>query len=121
MNSLEVDFDDKGELKFNLFELLRHLPKEAIIPLMEEYSCLEVVIRHVTDQILDGLTENAYSGGGAVTHMSQPYLSLDYARREIAKRSGEVAERVISDLERSLKSREDLITQLQQDLFERRS
>lgn len=86
----------------NVYELFCNMPDEDKIKLIEELSCEDAIIKHVVDQILDGWTENVYHGAILVTASSNPKKGLDYAMREVAKRSGEVAAKEIKRLEEAL-------------------
>lgn len=93
----------EGKLQFNFREALESVPAEQRPELLEDLSCDDVIIKHVTDQILDGLTENGWSGCSWLSAQVSPQTGLDYARREVAKRSGEVAKKEIEKLEKELK------------------
>ena len=73
--------------------------------MIETLSCDDQIIKHVTDQILDGWTENYCSGGSCFIASHSPTTGLDYARREISKRSGELAKKEIEKLEKALKEK----------------
>lgn len=92
----------EGNLQFDFFDAIKYVPAEQMPDLIETLSCDDVIIKHVTDQILEGWTENFCSGGSCVSAQAFPKTGLDYARREIAKRSGEIAKEEIEKLEREL-------------------
>lgn len=83
--------------------MLEGIPAEAKLELMETLACDNVIIKHVVDQILEGWTENFYHGPMSCTAGDSPNYGLDWALREIAKRSGEVAKKEIERLEKALK------------------
>ena len=98
---MNVKFNDKGELVIDFWDALEHLPKEEKIKLIETLSCNEEIIKHVADQLIDGFTENVYSGAdnsGEVT----PTCQLNIQRRRIAEMAGEVAKKEIADMLRNL-------------------
>jgi hypothetical protein len=103
---MEIKFKD-GNLQIDLHNLLDNIKEEDLNEFLESVSCNDKVIKHVTDQILDKWTENAYSGGTACTASAEVYNGLDKAWREVAKRSGEVAKREIERLEAALKRRNE--------------
>ena len=90
------------KLVIGVFELLHNMPDEDKIKLIDELSCEDAIIKHVVDQILDGWTENVSHGAILVPASSNPKEGLDYAMREVAKRSGEVAAKEIKRLEEAL-------------------
>ena len=90
---MQIEFKD-GQISFDACDLLSAMSEDQKLGLMERLSCEEVVIKHVADQIFDGLTENGFSG----SFMSgSPSLTsaLMEAKRRVANESGEVAEREI--------------------------
>lgn len=98
---MEVKYTKDGKLELDIEDLLRQLPEDQKLALMESFSCDEVIIKHVTDQLLDGCTDNGFWGAGGVAS-DAPYTALDKAKREVAKRSGEVAKKEIEALECAL-------------------
>jgi len=92
-----------GELYIDFFDLLSGIPEQDKIDLIESLSCEDAIIKHVTDQILDGWTENCCSGGSCFTAGHSPTTGLDFARRQIAKRADEIAKKEIEKLEKALK------------------
>jgi hypothetical protein len=92
---------ENGNLIIDAHELFDHIDPDKRLEVVESLSCNDTIIKHVTDQLLDGWTENCFcgaTGSGSV----EPYTILDKAKREIAKRSGEVAKREIERLETAL-------------------
>jgi hypothetical protein len=103
---MNINYKD-GKLQLDLHDLLDNIREEDLSEYLENISCNDKVIKHVTDQILDKWTENCYSGGAACTADAAPVWGLDKAWREVAKRSGEVAKREIERLEEALKRRNE--------------
>lgn len=95
---------DNGYLKVDIYDICRGLPKEDKLKIVECLACDDDLIKHVTDQIVDGMTENGYYGSSYCTVSPEPYLPLDAARRKIAKGSSEVAKNEIERLEKELKN-----------------
>lgn len=102
---MEIKYKD-GTLQIDLHSFLDSLKQEDSSEFLESISCNDKVIKHVTDQILDKWTENYYYGSVSVTAGATAYSGLDWAWREVAKRSGEVAKREIERLEAALKERD---------------
>jgi hypothetical protein len=99
---MNLKYNKDGKLEFELHDLLSCAKDETRIELIESLSCDEAVLKHVVDQILDGWTENMFSGVTGFDHDSTPRYGLDIARREISKRSSEVAAKTIEDLEKTI-------------------
>jgi hypothetical protein len=80
-------------------------------------ACQGDVVKYVTQQILDGQTENNWYSGRSIGASATAWTGLDWACREVAKRSGEVAKAEIEALERALAKSEkrysDLLSEQQ--------
>ena len=111
---MKISFNKDNKLEFDLCDLLDSVSAESKVELIESLACDESILKHVVDQILDALTENAYCGASDYPERSTPYYSLSFARREISKRSGEVAKTVIERLEKSLAAAEKRIKDLEE-------
>ena len=94
---------EKGYLKVDIYDICRVLPKEDKLKIIESLACDDDLIKHVTDQIVEGMTENGYYGSSYCAPSPEPYLALDAARRKVAKGSSEVAKKEIEKLEKELK------------------
>jgi hypothetical protein len=107
-----------GQILVNVEELLKSIPTADRLKLAEILACDAEVLKFVTQQILDGQTENGYYSAICCTAHSDtgPCGGLDWAVREVAKRSGETAAREIKRLEDALKHREENIRMLQTEL-----
>ena len=99
---MNLKFNKDNKLEFDIIEFFDGIPDETKLELVESLASEEAIIKHVTDQILDGWTENMYCGATSFDHDPEPRWSLDYARREIAKRSNGVAKQQIEELERTI-------------------
>ena len=95
---------DKGYLKIDIYDVCSSLSKEDKLKLIESLACDDDLIKHVTDQIIEGMTENGYYGSSYCTPSPEPYLALEAAKRRIAKSSSEVAKKEIERLEKELKN-----------------
>lgn len=99
---MNAKINKEGKVEIDLQDLFRSMSDESKLVLIESLSCEDAIIKHVADQILDGFTENVYSGAsgyGEVDHLSP----LDEARRKVAKGASEASEKIISELEWRLK------------------
>jgi hypothetical protein len=114
---MNVNYKD-GKVSFDLQDLLQSISDPDKLELVESLSCEDAVIYHVASQIIHKWTENGYSGGTAWPASSTPYTGLDWAWREVAKLSGEIAAREIKRLESALKYREEEIKELQSKILE---
>jgi hypothetical protein len=88
-----------GNLSVNLGEVLECLTLDEKLEIIEMLSCMDDVIKHVSDQILEGWTEGCSHGAtGVGATFTTP---LDKARFEVAKRSSASAKYIIERLEQS--------------------
>jgi hypothetical protein len=106
---------ENGEIKIDAWEMIQYLPKEKLLEFIETFACHDVVIKHVTDQIIEGWTENMNCGSTDYPTKSEPSSALNCARRRIAKESGEIAREEIGALERALKSGEEEMEKLREE------
>lgn len=88
-------------VSFNVTDILESLGHDDLVDLIDSLACQDLVIKHVTDQILDGYTEHGSHGfrGGAEP---SPRIGLDDARRRIARASNDVARAEIDRLVEAL-------------------
>lgn len=98
MNNQIFKMDDNGLLSINIFDLLHELPENRHVELAESISCTNTIITHVMDQVLEGCTENGFSGSWSTTY-NEP---LQKYRMQIAKQATDVAKSQIEELERRL-------------------
>jgi hypothetical protein len=118
--SVAFEFNE-GKFVIDVEYLLDAMSDQDKLNLVERLSTEDVVIKHVVDQIVDGLTENCRGGsrlcGSAVEH----FLPLDIAHRRIAEASSEIAEKEIDalkrELERKSKALDDAYRELEQIRF----
>lgn len=95
---------DGDDLKINIIDLLSSLSGEQESQLIEQLSCSDSIIKHVSDQIIHGLTDNGYSGFTSCGHQATTPLSL--AIRNVSKASSNLSKKEIKKLERCLSTSE---------------
>lgn len=99
---------EKGNLTIDLWEFLQEAKGEQRLELIETLSCQEDIIRHVTDQVVHGCTENGYSGGEDYKLSSdlEKSCAITRARRLIAQNTDEVSKGIIERLEKTIEEKE---------------
>ena len=109
---MKVTYTD-GELSLNLVDVIHEMTEEEQLLLVESLSCQSSVIEFVGQQITKGWTESGFHGG-RYWGDGEPSTPLDKIIREIANKSGEIAEKEIKRLcdlvkfkEEQLKKRND--------------
>jgi hypothetical protein len=120
---MNAKINEKSYIEICPQELIESLDPESKIKFIETLACDRDIIRHVVSQILDNWTENGYSGGKFVTAVAEPTenYGLDWACRQVAKRSSKVAEHEIIRLENALKYKEQEYFELTKRLDERKN
>ena len=103
---MKVRYTD-GQIQIDIYELLANTPKEQKAVMIEVMACDDDIIKHIVDQLLQGWTENDLAGVRNYTAIQNPKSGLDWACREIAKRSSEVARKEIERLETAVKTHRD--------------
>ena len=116
---MTLEYNKDGKLEFDLHSLLSCIKDESKIELIESLSCDDAIIKHVTDQILDGRTENMFCGASVYEQSDTTYYALDKARREISKRSSELAEQTIEGLEKTIARQKQELEEYRQKEYER--
>ncbi|PNG11902.1 hypothetical protein [Stutzerimonas stutzeri] len=102
---MSVAFElNKGKVIIDVNYLLDAMSDEAKLELVERLAIEDVVIKHVVDQLVEGLTENCYAGSRLCGSSVEPSLPLDIAHRRIAEASGDIASAEIASLKRELAS-----------------
>ena len=94
---MQIEFKD-GKISFNAYDLFNQMSDEQKLDLVERLSCEDIVIKHVAEQIFDGLTENGHSGSFGSGSPTYTYALMD-AQRRIANESRDVAKREIETLQ----------------------
>lgn len=114
---MPVEFKfEEGKFVIDAESLLDAMSDESKMHLIERLSCEDVVIKHVIDQIVDGLTENCSSGSRLCGTSEEVYLPLDIAARRIAEASSDIAAKEIDALKRELKRTKERLDEAYQDL-----
>ena len=102
---MSVAFElNEGKVVIDVNYLLDAMSDQAKLDLVERLAVEDVVIKHVVDQIVDGLTENCYGGSRLCGSSAEPSLPLDIAHRRIAEASGKIANAEIASLKLELAS-----------------
>jgi len=104
-----------GSIEIDICGLLDLLDDESKLKFIESLACDSAVVKHVTDQILTGWTESGYSGGRFCTASADPVLGLDWAIRQVALRSGDVAKREIERLQDALERKNKETNELHEE------
>lgn len=110
------------DLTLNIVDILSSLTGEQEQQLIEQLSCSDTIIKHVSDQIINGSTCEGYSG--FISCDAGTSTALDHAVRAVAKSSSELATSEIESLELALKratARADEYTNKYYDLIHGRS
>lgn len=100
-----ITINKDGKLEIDISELLDRLSEDKKLELIESLSCQDSIIKHVSDQILTGFTENCYSGG--IDYAVEQTSPLGKARQRVIELAPEVAQQEIDRLKRSAKNQED--------------
>lgn len=117
---MTAKFQD-GKLQLDFHDFLSSVPDEQKVELIESLSCDEAILKHVTAQLLDGFTENTYCGSYTSLSSAEPHTTLDKARREIALRASEQAEKTIKALSQRVADLERRESQLRAGLVDLRN
>lgn len=94
---MNIEFKD-GKISFDAYDLLSAMSDEQKLDLVERLSCEEIVIKHVAEQIFDGLTENGHCGAFSCGSPKNTTALMD-ARMRVANEAGEVAASQLSGLQ----------------------
>ena len=109
-----------GKLCVDLYHVFQNMPDESKKELINLLTCESVIIKSVIEQVLDGWNEDGY-GAGYNPGSSTAYYGMDWAKRQIAKHSSEIAKNDIEGLEKKLKEREDELQKIHEEAAQRRS
>ena len=99
---MKLDKDDN--LMIDLMFLFDNMSDENKLSLVERLSCEDVIIKHVTDQIFEGLTENGY-GGSELCDQQRLGTPLQDARERVRKEGNRLLVKELSRLRRELENR----------------
>lgn len=89
-----------GEMRIAISTLMDSLDDEDMHEMVETLACMDAVIEKVTQQILEGFTENGNSGSYSITHPEERSYALGKARHEVAERYDEATAKRLRKLER---------------------
>ena len=96
----------EGKIEIDAQDIFDNIPEYSIPELIENLSCSDQVIKYVMDQVLEGWTENGYSGGTCIS--LSPSTEINIARDKISKGADKVAKDRILELELLVKQAENL-------------
>lgn len=108
-----------GVLKIGLSQALECLNTDEKRSVADALACEDDIIKDVVAQLINGWTEAGSHGVKLCHGYAEPNTGLDWAWREIAKRSGEIAAKEIKRLEDALKAKTDELQKLR-DEYSRR-
>ena len=86
-------------------ELVELMSEEDKLHFMQSLSSHEIIIKHVADQIINGSTDDGYSGSFSMVK-SKPDTALQTAIRDISINSSEIAKSEIESLQNTLAAAE---------------
>ena len=99
---MKLDKDDN--LVISLSYLFDNMSEEGKLRVAEILSCDDVIIKHVTDQIFDGLTENGYGGSERINEQRLG-TALQNARERVRKEGNRLLVEELNRLRRELENR----------------
>lgn len=99
---MKVTYTADGKLQFDADDLFRDMPLESKLALADTLSCHDDVIKNVIDQVITGWTEMCSHGAKSFDAAPNPCFGLDYAVRQVALHSGELAKVEIERLQKAL-------------------
>lgn len=117
VSKMRVQYED-GEIRIDLYDLLEKISGEQKIKMIESLSFDDDIIRHIVSQIITGYAENGWFASHAVTPTSEPIHAIDWACREIAKRSDDITKRQIERLEKALKNQKIELDVARKDILD---
>ena len=102
---MKVEIKD-GKVILDACEMFDNMDADELHKLVQSLACQDAILKHVTDQLLEGWTEDGYHGskGGDATGNSP----LDLARRRIALGAGKVAKETIEAQQRQIENEKEL-------------
>ena len=101
-----------GSIQINLIDLFENITVTDKMSLIDCISIDDEVINQVAKQILNDYTDCGSMGYTSAQCRADVKEGLDWARREIAKRSSEVVKKQIEDLEATIATHEKTINDL---------
>lgn len=119
MMEIEVKMDmnsGKATIKFDMIEFIHNLSDEEQSGIIESLSCSEQVIKHVTDQIFYGYTDNGFCGSIAFDDGTSEFkTAVGRAKDLVIEKADEIARKRIEQLEASNKIMKETIDRLYQE------
>ena len=101
----------------DIYELVQELPEDGVRTLADALAVRDEVIKQVAQQILGDWTDLDSRAALSCEAHAEPRTGLDWAMREVAKRSSEVARDEIKRLESSLERSEARRAELERHLY----
>jgi hypothetical protein len=98
------EINGNGEICLNVLDIFYSTSDSFKLELVERLSCEDAVIKHVIDQVLNGCTENGYSGSEVID--SQRVSSeLQQARERIRQQGNNLLVKELNRLREQLENR----------------
>lgn len=94
---MKVTYQD-GNLSLDLVDIIHEMTNEEQLLLVESLACQDSIIEFVGEQITRGWTIQGGLRGGRYWGGTEPTTPLDKLMREIAEKSGEIAQKEIKRL-----------------------
>lgn len=94
-----------GEICINFLDVMYETSDQFKLELMERLSCEDVIIKHVMDQVFNGLTENGYSGSEGID-LHQISSELQQARERIRNCGNQLLVKEVKRLRERLDNRQ---------------
>ena len=91
------------KLEIELYDIFEDMDTTSLTSMADAIAVQDTVIKYVVQQILDGWTDLDSRGGLLCVVSPEPTTGLDWAIREVAKRSSEASYREIERLADALK------------------
>lgn len=100
-----IKFDENNNVTITVdyFELIERMPASEKIQLAEQLSCEDAVIKHVTDQLLGGWTENGHCGSTSSSDL--PRTELELCQERLGKIGNRLLRNEIKRLRRKLEDK----------------
>ena len=93
-----------GEICIDVMDVFYNTPDRFKLELVERLSCEDVIIKHVIDQVLNGCTENGYSGSEVIDNL-RLNSELQQARERIRQQGNNILVKEINRLRGVLENR----------------
>ena len=93
-----------GEICIDVMDVFYNTSDNFKLELIERLSCEDVIIKHVMDQVLNGCTENGYSGSEVIDNLRLG-SELQQARERIRQQGNNLLVKEINRLREVLENR----------------